>query len=129
MPDATSTPQGLARSIRSAHVIFVQPASQNQRPCKVRGPSPIICLAIDQNGFGGRVIGKRGLRIFNPECFPYANAPRMPFRRFAAVELRDVEPKLRGDPFDRAGRFVHKYAHLPDLRGELVRPSVPIAQR
>ena len=37
--------------------------------------------------------------------------------RFGAVKLRDIETELRGDLFDRRGRFVDEHADFPDSRG------------
>ncbi len=111
-----------------AHCFRIQPAGQDQRSGKVRGPSPIIRCAINQDCLGGWVIGNKCLRVFNPERFPNANTVRMTVRRFATVKLRNVEPDSRADPFDHLGGLVDKHTHLPDFCRNLMNPGFQSAR-
>ncbi len=73
-----------------ADVVGGQASGENQRPGEVRGSGPIICRAIDQDGFGG-IVGHVGRGVFDAEGFPDADGAGMLRGCFVAVELRDIE--------------------------------------
>ena len=122
-PDATSTAQGFPGTLAMASrtLLGSQASGENQRPGEVRGPRPIICRAIDQDGFGG-IVGHVGCGVFDAEGFPDADGAGMLRGCFVAVELRDIELKLRGDLFDDFGRFVDEDTDFPDVRRDVGDP-------
>ena len=64
-----------------------------------------------------------------PECLPDSQARRVLRRSLRAMQLRDVEPELRGYRFDRLRRLIYKHADPPDVRGHAVDPVRQQTQR